>query len=169
MTIVCPEGKEPFHVHCGECRNEWVAAWLPMDVSEFATAAKQKCPRCGGGKVMIGRIPNVTPKGDPFAWLASGDTGISSETIWGVMMGRDMASAARFGNSPPYDPDDFGRCHRLLESMPGWRPRLAEVAEKFPAWKMIVKAWDELDALYLTERPGGSCPRLYARMQELTR
>jgi hypothetical protein len=103
-----------------------------------------------------------TPEG---RWLAGGDTGTSSLTIWSVMTGQPMPK----GRCPgiPRDPADFGRCHRLLETFPAWRARLPKVAERFPAWAGLVAAWDELTELYLEELPSGQGPRLYARMTEI--
>jgi hypothetical protein len=100
-------------------------------------------------------------------WIAGRDTGVSSKTIWAVMVGTapDMADV-------PHDPDDFGRCFRLLELVPEWRPRLPEVAARYPKWGPMVEVWDELEALY---RPivadGGwnrdASRRMYDRMREL--
>jgi hypothetical protein len=103
-------------------------------------------------------------------WIAGGDTGTSSITIWSVMMGcsmpRDRSDRGR-APSVPHDPSDFGRCHRLLELFPAWRSRLPEVAAKYPAWGGLVGAWAELTALYIEELPSGRCPRLWERMEEL--
>lgn len=100
----------------------------------------------------------------PIDWLMSDDTGTSSKTICAVITGSSM-------NYPdvPHDPSDFGRCHRLLSLFPEWRPRLHEVAEKYPMWGPMVAAWDELTALYREESEDGAkaAPKLYARMREL--
>lgn len=80
----------------------------------------------------------------PIDWLMGDDTGISSKTICSVMTG----SAAPEWADTPSDPDDFGRCYRLLALFPLWRSRLPEVAAKYPKWGPMVAAWDELVALY---------------------
>lgn len=67
----------------------------------------------------------------------------------------------------PYDPGDFGRCYRLLQHFPEWHTRLPEVAAKYPVWGPMVKAWDELTALYEEEKQSGKAPKLYKRMKEL--
>ena len=67
----------------------------------------------------------------------------------------------------PGDPDDFGRCHRLLVLIPEWRERLREVAAAYPRWRGLVENWDELTSLYLEELPTRHAPRCYKRMQEL--
>jgi hypothetical protein len=94
------------------------------------------------------------------AWISGWDRGISSETIFHVMTGRPMLG--RVG--VPHDPDDFGRCYRLLEKFPGWKQRIREVAEQYPEWARIVEHWDWLSAMYAA----GDNKTLYARIQELT-
>jgi hypothetical protein len=81
----------------------------------------------------------------PIDWLLSDDTGVSSKTICAVMTG---AAALSFGADTPSDPDDFGRCYRLLKHFPEWRARMPEVAKKHPKFGPMVEAWDELTALY---------------------
>lgn len=102
----------------------------------------------------------------PIEWLLSGDTGISSKTICCVMTGSEWGEG-HFGPDVPYDPSDFGRCYRLLALFPDWKPRLKEVADKYPIWGPLVSAWDELTALYEKELPKGSAPILYHRMKAL--
>jgi len=97
------------------------------------------------------------------AWLASGDTGVSSATIWSVMTG----FPGSYGwYDTPHDPDDLGRCVRLLDRFPAWRSRMPEVALRYPRWAPLVEVWGELEALYREEAPTGKAPRCYARMQE---
>ena len=155
------EEKEPFYVHCGKCSHEWAAAFLPLPINLFAKLAKALCPMCGSKDVNIGQLPKPTSEGDAIAWIANGDTGISSQTIWSVMTGRSVRSTGF-----PHDPSDFGRCYRLLKIMPSWRARLPEVSTRFPQWKEFIRAWNELTMLYEEELPTGRCPKLYDRMQQ---
>lgn len=104
-----------------------------------------------------------------IAWIAGRDTGVSSKTIWSVMMGVTPEYAGE-----PSDPDDFGRCYRLLVLVPEWRERMPEVAAKYPVWTGLVREWDALTLLYEDEIVNGPkkkgvrmAPKLYARMQEL--
>lgn len=159
--------KTPFIVHCGACSHEWTLAYLPLPVEVFTKFSKSPCPMCGSDKVYVGAIPKKVPEGDPIAWLASGDTGISSKAIWTVLMGRVVDKRELWGGGVPHDPDDFGRCYRLLKVMPSWRGRLAEVAAQLPHWKNLVEVWDELTGLYEEELPTGRCPKLYERMKDL--
>lgn len=107
---------------------------------------------------------------DPYDWIISGDTGISSEAIWCVMMGATPSRRAH--HNIPRDPSDFGRCHRLLERIPEWRERMGEVPRVFPMWGPLVAAWDELTELYVAyltaERKHGRGPP-YPSSQRHTR
>lgn len=100
----------------------------------------------------------------PRDWMLSGDTGISSKCIYAVMTGSKCRDS-----SPPSDPSDFGRCFRLLQHFPEWRPRMGEVAAKFPEWTALVRQWSELADLYKLEskNPSGKAPQLYDRMKVL--
>lgn len=101
--------------------------------------------------------PKLSPK-TPQEWFDGPDTGVSSKAIWHVM----METAAPRETRLPQDPDDFGRCYRLLRAFPAWRNRLAEVADKLPAWAPLVREWDALSSLWEQESPSGECPKLYA-------
>lgn len=106
--------------------------------------------------------------GDPeLLWLYGPDVGCSSLTIFSVLNSRGHSMNSQWRLDIPHDPDDFGRCYRLLNAIPGWRERLPEVAAKYPRWKPYVAAWEELTRLFEEESPSGKCPKLYQRMQEL--
>ena len=157
---------KPITVHCGKCGHEWAIGFAPLPVAVFVKVGKMPCPNCRTKKIFIGPLAKSTPEGEVMAWLHNGDTGISSKTIWSVLTGHPITNP-NWHSDVPHDPDDFGRCYRLLKIMPSWRDRLPEVAAKFPAWKPLVEAWGELTALYETELPKRNCPKLYKRMQEL--
>jgi hypothetical protein len=97
-------------------------------------------------------------------WLGCGDDGTSSAAIWSVMMGRPPRSI-----DPPHDPDDFGRCSRLLAApwALGWRARLPEMGKLSPVWAAIAARWAEMEALFAEEYPTGQGPKLYALMKSL--
>jgi hypothetical protein len=103
----------------------------------------------------------------PKDWPSCGDTGLSSKSIWQHMTGLTIADRWSGSMSYPLDPDDFGRCYRLLSApwAAEWRTRIGEMA-KYPGWAGLVARWDELEALYREERPAGKAPKLYAAMQE---
>lgn len=157
---------EPLIVHCSRCGTDIPLGYLPMPLNVTAVVLKAaKCPRGHHRKfIAMGPMPKPTVEGDAMAWLANGDTGTSSLTIWHTLM--HSGKTTKYSDVP-YDPDDFGRCYRLLKVMPQWRARLSEVAARYPAWAPLVDAWDELTALYESEAPSGKAPRLYARMRQL--
>ena len=174
-TAEATEERKPMFVHCQVCKHEWIAVYLPADMGLVATALKKLfCPMCvKKTTILMGPYPKPTNEADALGWLNNGDTGISSLTIWASLVPQAMlAETIRTKGIPvvgrhPLDPSDFGRCYRLLNVMPGWRERLPEVAEKFHNWRPFVEAWDELTALYEEELPIGTCPKLYARLQQL--
>ncbi len=99
-------------------------------------------------------------------WLLGGDTGMSSKTICAVMAG---AKTPPYCGDVPGDPDDFGRCYRLLKLIPTWRERLQEVADRHKEWGPLVREWTELERMYEAEetRRQATPKTLYRRMQEL--
>ena len=104
----------------------------------------------------------------PEKWRNGRDTGISSKTIFNVMMGLAPDNGLYpFGADTPCDPSDFGPCYRLLEYFPEWRKRLSEVAEVVPKFSPLIERWSDLEKLWQEESPNGSCPKLYALMKQL--
>lgn len=156
--------REPLVVHCSDCHHEWAPAFGPIaiDLMVKAMNGQKRCPVCKKSKINMGWYPKATAEGQAMAWLHNGDTGISSETIWSVMTGRQVKRTG-----VPQDPADFGRCYRLLKVMPSWRSRMSEVATAYPGWAPLVAVWDELTALYEEEMHLPQAPKLYARMKDL--
>lgn len=133
------------------CRSDDVEAW-EKEVSESAAH------RANGDAEM--------------AWLLGPDTGISSKSIFSVLASTDaLCSAARarlpWGPDVPHDPSDFGRCHRMLKAFPAWRERLSEVVAAIPKYRLMVREWAQMEALWEEEAPTGRCPKLYDLMQRL--
>ena len=98
-------------------------------------------------------------------WLYGCDTGNSSLAMAHAIFGTPLPQS----NYPdrPHDPEDFGRCVRFLDAVPGARERLNAVSVAYPAWRPIVRKWAALEALYREEAPVGEFRRLYVRLQEL--
>lgn len=99
-------------------------------------------------------------------WVGSGDTGVSSEAIWSMMMGAEPSREWGYSNYP-HDPDDFGRCYRLLELMPEWRLQLDKMRALSPEWSALVDAWPELEQLWREEGDGTGRPPFGTRMHRL--
>jgi len=106
------------------------------------------------------------------AWLESDDTGQSSlymvalladSSVW--IPKREHYLALR---PYPLDPDDFGRCFRLLQAVPSLREHLPKLAEYGgDVWAAYIANWSELESLYGKELPTGRAPKLYDLMQTL--
>ena len=97
-------------------------------------------------------------------WIVGRDTGTSSKTIWSVMQMVEPDYACT-----PADPDDFGRCYRLLKLIPEWREHLSLVAFQYPDWAPLVREWDALTAMFEEGvRTGWKPPyAMYERMKAL--
>lgn len=98
-------------------------------------------------------------------WMLSGDTGLSSEAICAHMQGITPKRA-----SYPSDPADLGRCLRLLELIPEWKSRIAEMSAYGPGWAGQVECWEELAAAMADEvgidwSKGKRAPVTYNSMQ----
>jgi hypothetical protein len=76
-------------------------------------------------------------------WIANGEHGSSSMTMWNCLMGNKG-----FPINHPYDPDDFKRCYKLLKIVPEWRTQLDKMKPLSEAWKNLVENWDKLEAMY---------------------
>lgn len=117
-------------------------------------------------KVVNVAAVNATPNMGLENWLASDDTGMSSQ-----FMARELCGARvhlEHDEKPyPLDPADFGRCVRFLAAVPFARAKIGELAKHGPVWAEYVKRWEEMEALYAEELPSGRATRLYAMMDEI--
>ena len=85
-------------------------------------------------------------------WLFSGDTGISSKTIYAILEDKwYILNRGRDDFDVPSDADDFGRCYRLIKRFPHYEARLNEVADKCSKWKPLVEHWVKLCATFEEE------------------
>lgn len=84
------------------------------------------------------------------AWLRSDSTGLSARYLATMLSGRNCRENWRDGINYPHDPDDFGRCMRMLKACPELVPNLSRMADPThgPAWNALYAAWDELTAMY---------------------
>ena len=77
------------------------------------------------------------------------------------MMGVKPASPAH-----PLDPSDLGRCLRLLDAVPEWKPGIRVMARESPEWDALTARWADLEALFLAE--GGSLNPPYGTVMRRT-
>lgn len=110
-------------------------------------------------------------------WLAIGQRGQSSNAMFYRFSGIRPANMSNT-NSPtlahPYDGSDLRRCRLLMEQVPDFAGRIAEMADVSPVWAAIVLAWDDLCKTMDIENPGwpagtGSCFQTTDKLVEIAR
>jgi len=98
--------------------------------------------------------PELSALSEPARkWLLTGHLGLSSCTMFAACTGfiPDYLSERVAPKHYPYDPDDFGRCQKLIEAVPeveeAYRlvmPKVSPVwAEMIARWPAIVAALDD--------------------------
>jgi hypothetical protein len=172
------EERKPFWAKCPKCAHCWAACYTPLPVDTFARLMKRAtCPMCGETKGIAptsgshdppkpGTVSDVPAR--LGSWLSSNDTGISSKAIATHMSGGTVRDGWGWGY--PHDPDDLGRCLRLLELFPDWKPRMREMAARSPGWAGLVARWDEVaksmaDEVGISWEKGKSAPLTYDLMK----
>lgn len=103
-------------------------------------------------------------------WLATGERGLSSETLFTFLTGTDITR--NNGTNYPHDPADLRRCMLLLDQCPELKPNLPRIAQAGPVWAALFARWDELTAAFEAEVPdwrgrNWSAPKTYALMKEI--
>jgi len=103
-------------------------------------------------------------------WLASGERGISSNTIVEHLTGIPATRGRWQGY--PHDPDDLWRCRKLLREVPLLAPLLPNMATASKEWAALVPCWQELCAMMDAEAPnwpehGSRAMKTYHRMRAL--
>ncbi len=96
-------------------------------------------------------IVKATPDMGLEAWLASDDTGSSSLYMawilsggqFGYWQGREQPKPAY-----PHDPDDLGRCIRLIRAAPELAEHVHLMDEHGKQWEAIAENWDRWVAMY---------------------
>lgn len=157
---------------CLNCGTRY-AMKMPCPIGVWGAAAKQfdrdhkACTaRPNKERDRVDRALDPASQMAAEEWPGAGDAGVSSATIWSVMMGRPSPLG---DTDVPHDPADFGRCYRLLKRFPKWRERLPEVAEKHPDWAPLIARWDDVEALFEKEskRPDGMARETYRLIKDL--
>ena len=109
----------------------------------------------------IARTPGLV------TWLARNRRGLSSEAIATHLTGVTIGSGDE--KHYPHDPGDLGRCIRLLDAVPSFRPRMSEMATAGREWAALAAQWGQLETSYRCELNGGNgmAPKTYALMRRL--
>lgn len=81
------------------------------------------------------------------AWLGADDQGMSSRYLASLLFPENVS---REEVSIPWDADDFGRCHRMLE-VTGAADRMAELKPVDATWQKLVANWPELTRHFVAQ------------------
>lgn len=100
-------------------------------------------------------------------WIAIGEVGTSSRTMWSAISGAVKEGNMDFIFDVPHDSDDFRRCYLFYRNCALSDKQLKQVAKVFPWWKPFIDNWYSLCALYVEESQKGTCPKLYEIIQKL--
>lgn len=97
-------------------------------------------------------------------WFVNGNTGESSRTLalW-------LAEGKRANRvSYPFDPADFNRCVRLLESVPVLRANLHTLPQLSKEWAALYDNWSILEETLRKEMEGGfTAQETYRLMRQI--
>lgn len=96
-------------------------------------------------------IVKATPDMGLEAWLDSDDTGSSSLYMawclsggqFGYWQGRKQPEPAY-----PHDPDDLGRCIRLIEAVPEFGGKIPEMSHRGAHWLAVTTNWARWVEMY---------------------
>ena len=94
-------------------------------------------------------------------WQENGEHGISSENMvhWLALNLTEIEPPKHPAH--PCDPDDFKRCHKLLEAVPSFRINLAAMRPASPVWSKLVDNWNTLTEMLLA----GKYEEMYSLMK----
>ncbi|HBE9179209.1 TPA: hypothetical protein KNH08_002085 [Serratia fonticola] len=107
----------------------------------------------------------AAPRMGVSAWLDSDDTGASS-LFMAYVLCHDRLRVWRGrkapGNHYPRDPDDLGRCIRLIEAVPEFEGLIPEMADRSAHWTAVTSNWADWVYMYQT----GDTVGLYTAMKD---
>lgn len=133
------------NLFCTCCGTEYVINY-PCKIDEMIKTSKvfeQVHKKCKQTYVEPTVNPQLNAVQKAYWWLANGERGMSSETMWHCFMDEDG-----FEINFPYDPDDFKRCYKLLETVPEWKNDLHKLRKLSATWSNLVDNWDKLTEMY---------------------
>lgn len=151
---------------CLNCGGEWQLQ-MPIPVKEFAEKGNafnvlhQDCKPTWKQPV-VSQDKDINEK--MMFWLAQGERGISSETMFEKLSGKKLRDSY---HCHPSDPDDFRRCYLLLETIPEWKSRLCELRDLSLVWDKLVTHWDRLTKMLEEQLKTHKTNGMYEFMKEL--
>jgi hypothetical protein len=174
LLSVADEGSE-FSDHLARLAGVQFAWGLPADVA--ALESKLRAEKLAALESRQAALAHVGLSDDARRWLAVGEQGRSSCAMFLKFTGVKPDYIAHLRDDDyPRDSGDLRRCLLLIDQVPEFRERVAEMAECSPEWAALVSAWNELAGLMETECPSwrdpdttGSAPKTYKLMRGVLR
>ena len=80
-------------------------------------------------------------------WLASDDVGMSSKFMASALSGQFKAEFAY-----PRDPDDLGRCIRLIKAVPELKGLIHNMRSHGVMWTVVANNWERWSEMYEKEQ-----------------
>ena len=165
MALMSAAGKAVLSDNLARLAGVQFAWGLPADVGALED------------KLRAGKLAGlIAGQADPSAgglseaarqWLAVGEHGLSSCAMFWKLTGVKpgyIADQNHYGH--PHDPDDLRRCMRLLDQVPEFAGRIAEMATCSPEWAALVSHWDDLCATLAEEAPDLAGPKCSGKAQQ---
>ena len=110
-----------------------------------------------------------TLSAEAIEWLARGDRGASSDTLFTVLTGIDALRGTAAAH--PTDANAFGRCRKLVEACPEIAGKLPAMRFNSPHWRAVIGRWQPLCDMMDREAPNwrinrGTAPGTFAMIRE---
>ena len=168
-----PDGVRTYQITGMRCRTcdtpfkSEIEVEVPIE-RYVASMRSVRCPSCQGNDLLMGMGLTLSEdramrmKGGSIQervddWLRNGETGLSSEYVVAHMTGTQAPS------SHPHDYDDLRRVILLLDRIPEWSDRMAELGS-VTGWAGIGPRWTEIVTAVLAADPEARSPTEAAAM-----
>ena len=182
-TIVLGFGPQPFDWLGKACKLCGEDAVMDNDVARMAGATMAAGSpdalatlrqRLEAGALQVQQQANPGLSEAATRWLASGERGLSSETIFQHLAGIKVLKDHWEDRFPytPSDPADLRRCRLLLEQVPELVPLFHKMSTASTEWAALVKNWADLCTTMDAEAPnwrtkGESASKTYEAMKAI--
>ncbi len=159
-----------FCFNCGEAYDMHMPQPISMATAMMAQFAKDHKNCQPVWKVPVNDPTGKTEKENAVWWIENGEHGTSSKAMFNCLSSTNHFSIMYDHDriAYPRDPDDFRRCHLLLEAIPQWKTKLDKLKTLSDVWQKLVANWDKLTEMLLeqmkTNKPNG----MYELMGKLT-
>ena len=99
-------------------------------------------------------------------WLTNGEHGISSKTMFYYLTDSKIVAKPDRTDTPS-DPDDFRRCHLLLQAIPQYEHKLDRLRAVNAVWAALVDNWPKLTEMLLERMKTRKANGMYEFMKQI--